>query len=438
MKCRFCNSDIESDALFCPYCGKDLSKSDKCVNCGKTIENDMVFCPHCGTKQPRENPTTQANEDFSTIEVKECICCGESIEADSVFCPFCGKSQSMEKTTNEEQEIIQDIKKPQEDVARIIQDENISVSEPPKNDLADTLEPYESERSSKKWLWILGVILLLCIIGGGWYYFKGEHFGSEAMAPIEEEVDSIAELKDSTDVNLNDYMPTSELDFLEQFYKGEYEDYGFIKKNVTANVLNKLRSDYDYDECEKCLATWVFTSYPAGGDMNLEEGPIIHPTETEGKYKLDFKYSFYNGEEKGYETRSVILSVTQIDGKYYISNYEFEDDSAEDNTSPIGNEAIATITMAGKVSEYAIHMVLDVNGADVDGYYFYDSQGSNNKVTLKGVINDGRLKLEKKDKDGNETGYFEGHFDGTIYQGDNVNYSRDEKLPFTVEKVNNE
>ena len=94
--------------------------------------------------------------------------------------------------------------------------------------------------------------------------------------------------------------------------------------------------------------------------------------------------------------------------------------------------------MAGKVSEYAIHMVLDVNGADVDGYYFYDSQGRNNKVTLKGVINDGRLKLVKKDKDGNETGYFEGHFDGTIYQGDNVNYSRDEKLPFTVEKVYNE
>ena len=54
MKCRFCDSDIEQDAQFCPNCGKDLSKFSKCVKCGELLDNDTVFCPHCGTEQPRK------------------------------------------------------------------------------------------------------------------------------------------------------------------------------------------------------------------------------------------------------------------------------------------------------------------------------------------------------------------------------------------------
>lgn len=81
-------------------------------------------------------------------------------------------------------------------------------------------------------------------------------------------------------------------------------------------------------------------------------------------------------------------------------------------------------------------MVLDINIEDVNGYYYYDSQGSENRVMLKGTFADGKLKLKKYDKDGNVTGYFEGEFDGTSYQGDNVNYNRDEALPFIVEIVN--
>ena len=54
MKCKYCNAEIEQDALFCPNCGKDLSKFDKCVNCGELLDNDATFCPHCGTEQPHE------------------------------------------------------------------------------------------------------------------------------------------------------------------------------------------------------------------------------------------------------------------------------------------------------------------------------------------------------------------------------------------------
>ena len=56
MKCRYCNADIEQDALFCPSCGKDLSKFDKCVKCGELLDKDTEFCPYCGTEQPHEIP----------------------------------------------------------------------------------------------------------------------------------------------------------------------------------------------------------------------------------------------------------------------------------------------------------------------------------------------------------------------------------------------
>lgn len=51
MKCKYCNSEIEQDALFCPKCGKDLSKTNRCFKCGELLDSDSQFCPRCGAKQ---------------------------------------------------------------------------------------------------------------------------------------------------------------------------------------------------------------------------------------------------------------------------------------------------------------------------------------------------------------------------------------------------
>ena len=88
--------------------------------------------------------------------------------------------------------------------------------------------------------------------------------------------------------------------------------------------------------------------------------------------------------------------------------------------------------MVGKVSQYGIHMVLDINGSEVNGYYYYDSQGSNNRVTLKGSISNGNMKLNKYNENGEETGYFEGNFNGNMYSGSNVNYEREQALLFSL------
>lgn len=273
---------------------------------------------------------------------------------------------------------------------------------------------------------LIWILLALLIAGGaGWYFFLND---SSSQA-VEEKV-AIDSIMSSPAVDVN--APTSALAFLDQFYKGEYENEDYIKKHATANVVNKLKRDCDYSD--DCLATWVFSAFPAGADLNLEEGPIIRETEEEGKFRVVFVYSRY-GENKPYYRNTVYLTVTEMDGKYMISDYElYIDEPSNEPETQSSLFSNGTIRLAGIVFTYKIHMVLEVSENHVTGYYFYDSQGSDNRVKLDGnIIENNSLKLKKYDKEGRETGYFEGTFDDKTYSGSNINYDRDSRLPFSVE-----
>ena len=273
---------------------------------------------------------------------------------------------------------------------------------------------------------LIWILLALLIAGGaGWYFFLND---SSSQA-VEEKV-AIDSIMSSPAVDVN--APTSALAFLDQFYKGEYENDDYIKSHVTANVLNKLKRDCDYSD--DCLATWVFSAFPAGADMNLEEGPIIRETEEKGKFRVVFVYSGY-GENKPYYRNTVYLTVTEMDGKYLISDYElYIDEPSNEQEAQSSLFSNGTIRLVGNVSTYEIHMVLEASENHVTGYYYYDSQGSDNRVKLDGDITENNsLKLKKYDNKGMETGYFEGTFDDKTYHGFNVNYDRDSRRPFSVE-----
>lgn len=300
----------------------------RCINCKTVLEDDELFCHECGTKQEIEE-SVASTEEAATLE-KKCIHCGETIEEDSAFCPYCGKPQTVEDVEeslpDEQTEELEPKKEsvPEEKVEPE-KDETISDEKPePKETVAQEIPEeqisyeVEEEKKSKKWLWVLLVILL--VGAGAWYFFSQNGYSLDGGETVAEAVDSTP-ITDEPEGY--DDVSTSPLAFLEQFYKGDYKKEEYIKQHVTANVINKLKRDYEY-ECPSgnCLATWVFTAYPPGSDLYLEEGPIITESKEVGKYSV--YYSYYTQGQSGriYKPRGLLVSVTQIDGKYLISDYE--------------------------------------------------------------------------------------------------------------------
>jgi TPR repeat protein len=229
---------------------------------------------------------------------------------------------------------------------------------------------------SKIWLWTL---LALLIAGGAVGYYLTNYSSSEA---VEQNVEASDSIRASSVIDEN--APTNALAFLNQFYKGKIgEDH--IREYVTANVINKLRRDFDYDcPSNDCLATWVFTAYPAGADLDLEKGPIITKTDTEGKFKVDFRYSGYNGSEKTYETRTVYLTVTEMGGKYLICDYEVADGetieekegllSFEDALSVVEEMEIKDGNFEGFRSPENVNKIMKAYGYERKGKYFVERE----------------------------------------------------------------
>ena len=291
----------------------------KCPNCNAMMEDDALFCGECGTKFEVEDVSDQVEETAIPLE-KKCIHCGESIEEDSAFCPFCGKPQTVEEVMP-----IEEVKKApkKETIRNEVQKPKPLHEEPIENGRVIEVPDFTNEvienNTSRTNRWIWAILLLIGLIGGAWYYYSQQNRGYSSSGEATA-IDTT--LVDTTlvDDNMSNY--SNARDFLEQFYKGENGDEGYIEQFVTANVLNKLKRDYEYDNCNDCLATWVFTAYPPGSNLFLEEGPIIKESKEEGKYSV--LYTYYSQGQSGriYKHRGLLFSVTQIDGKYRISDYE--------------------------------------------------------------------------------------------------------------------
>lgn len=154
----------------------------KCSVCKTMLEDEELYCHECGSKQEIEDIKAHVEETCDPIK-KTCIHCGEIIEEDSAFCPYCGKPQTMEDTKATEPEQIE---------TPVVVDE---LKEVPRQEISDdqTCE-LEEEDKSKKWVWILCAIVLLCIIGGAGYFYTNNQ---EDIPLYVQDIDSIAENTDS-------------------------------------------------------------------------------------------------------------------------------------------------------------------------------------------------------------------------------------------------
>lgn len=301
MKCIYCNTVLKQGAKFCPNCGKEVIEFNQCVKCGEQIKAGALFCPHCGAKQ-------QIEEDVVS----------EMIPQEEMTDPH-----NDEKVVIHEQSITKEIEEPQDgNEAHVIQDENIPISESPKDDLSDTLEPYESGQSSKKWLWILGVILLLGVVGGGWYFFSRGYMGNKAMAPIEE-TDSIAEndsifegeydihsvdgIKQRLSEILTEALKLPEEDAINTFFSKEFRDlYAKVEK-------------YDTEHPENEIGFWNGNIWNGGqdGDPNgFTINSVSSSTETEAYADVKFLHDIDDYHSATYQTVSLVFE----NGNWYIDD----------------------------------------------------------------------------------------------------------------------
>lgn len=163
MKCIKCHAEIEQDAQFCPYCGTKVEHIRCCVKCGKPLDDDSDFCPYCGTRQ---NDVVVEPEQVEEVHSQE----PELVQKELAPTPVVVEQPQEPEIVQEEPEPIPVVvEQPQEPEEKKVE------SEPPSSSVqeetVDTIQPFVSKPTSKKWLWIIGAIILLGILGGCGYYF---------------------------------------------------------------------------------------------------------------------------------------------------------------------------------------------------------------------------------------------------------------------------
>ena len=389
----------------------------RCINCKTMLEDDELFCHECGTKQEIEVVVAQEEEPTTPLE-KKCIHCGETIEEDSAFCPYCGESQALEEVKGSEpdaeKEPVSEEKTEPKQEESPAPEENSEPEDTPVQEIPEERPHYdwEDEPKSKKWIWIL-LLVLLAGAGASWYFFSQNCYSLNDAGTIVEAVDSdsIAVVPEEEEM-----VPTSPLAFLEQFYKGDYKNEEYIKQHVTANVINKLKRDYEY-ECPSgdCLATWVFTAYPPGSDLYLEEGPIITESKEGGKYSVYYRYYSQGQSGKIYKPRGLLVSVTQIDGKYLISDYELEMPDIVENQDGLANNKDGQYYLQD--GRLFLHLIK--KGSEIEGdFNFRDGTYVSATYEFSCIIDDENNFCTDVYMNGHKKGMIEGTFENGVMKVD--------------------
>ena len=105
--------------------------------------------------------------------------------------------------------------------------------------------------------------------------------------------------------------------FVENFYtewKDAILETDFVKQNVTDNMLQLLKDEYEYD-CEgECLATWIFC-YKGGGDV----GELVSRKIT----AQDATHVLVESKYDNYEY-DIVLTLVKEGDTYKIDNLKQE------------------------------------------------------------------------------------------------------------------
>ena len=285
MKCKYCNTEVKAGMKFCPKCGKELFQLVTCNHCGAQIKAGLPFCPNCGARQ-----NEQIAEPRPITEVVQDVILQEKMAEEHV-----------------QEEHVQEVNEP----------DDVTATKPSVSEIEPTLS-YEDDQGSKKWLWIVGVIILLGILGGGGYYFMTNKDGGSSFVV---ETDSIAEIGDSipSDLQSVEAVKARLTEILSKALKMYDEDavnsYFSKEYRELFKEVNEYDNKYVYGE----PGFWCGNIWDGGQDGNPNSFTItnMHCTSDE-KADAEVKFIYSHGDYHSENLMSVDLVFEN--GNWYIDN----------------------------------------------------------------------------------------------------------------------
>ena len=288
MRCKYCNTEVKAGMKFCPKCGKELFQLVTCYHCGVQIKAGLPFCPNCGARQ-----NEQIAEPEPILEVA----------------PDASSLQD-EVTEEHVQENVQGVKEPEDTTAT-----KPSISE------TETTLSCEENQGLKKWLLIVGVILLLGILGGGGYYFMTNKDGGSSYIV---ETDSIAEIGDS--VNTTD-DEAAMMDALAARNNAMEEAFGVLALHKCPQKIDGLSVELAMDD---------------------DYGQSVKITK-DGKFLQELKGDFYQGSPMVFDNSMVYYVDANFDE--YTDIFIGTGDDRTDNTILLWNSDKNLFEKYGKIGE---------------------------------------------------------------------------------------
>jgi len=308
--CPHCGAPIDEGDTFCTECGKRVDEvsqttssepaKPKCPHCGAPIDEGDIFCTECG-KRVDEVPQTTSSEPAKP----KCPHCGAIMEEGDVFCTECGKriDEVPKVISSEPAKTVSSHRESDEDDNPVISENSdkqpITISEEIRNvevqaNEIDRPEEYGNivgnEIKTRRNKVPLGISIVVIIFIMGtimWNYYSSKQREEReiALADSLEQArkDSLEQVRLMEIARLDSInkVQQEEKEFLEKFFKNlDYSNWdkldSYVRKHITRNALQNLRDGYEYDNgCVDCLALWMFSYRPGGGDLDKELGRKI-------------------------------------------------------------------------------------------------------------------------------------------------------------------
>ena len=243
-KCPYCSAQVGDDSLFCTECGKPIPQGCVCPNCGAVLNEGDAFCTNCG-KEVAEKQSTTSSE-FSSAS----------------------------------------------------QNENVAISE--YNQPID--EDAEPNPSSKKTIPVIIGIIVLALIGGGWYGFKTYKANNEVKEvkkepysiPIDTDTIVTTEIdKTNTNSVIADYSKS-------MIYPGEY-------------VFDATLIDATETKTEK-----TYTVKIDGNKVSVSDGEMNMQGDIDNKLNIVVGYD----PDDGLHIYSLTLNPNDKEGKEWKGEWQ--------------------------------------------------------------------------------------------------------------------